>query len=74
MSLTVHLALVFHIFHCFGRHGHGLCPSWFVAVMVQARCGYCYYGTKQRVLNNDDNGLLFRKPYDHTKLGKSKVD
>ena len=32
MSLTVRLALVFS----FGRHGHGLWPSWFVAVMVDA--------------------------------------
>jgi len=27
----------FSRFHCCDRHGHGLWPSWFVAVMVQAR-------------------------------------
>ena len=52
MSLTVHLALVFHVFIAVavmvmvcGRRGHGLWPSWswFVAVMVMV-CGHHGHG------------------------------
>ena len=31
-------------FHCCGRHGHVLWPSWFVAVMVVAIMVCCHHG------------------------------
>jgi len=33
-ELNCTFGVSFPRFHCCGRHGHGLWPSWFVAVMV----------------------------------------
>ena len=33
-ELNCTFGVSFSRFHCFGHHGHGLWPSWFVAIMV----------------------------------------
>jgi len=35
-ELNCTFGVSFSRFHCCGRHGHGLWPSWFVAVMAVA--------------------------------------
>ena len=35
MSLTVHLAFSFSRFHCCGRDGHSLWPSWYRPIMTE---------------------------------------
>ena len=44
-ELNCTFGVSFSRFHCCGRYGHGLWPSWFVAVMVCGRNGCGHHGT-----------------------------